>query len=175
MALIGSSENKFIYTPAYNNIYTVVFGDGDTNPAEFSAVDVSFGDESLSFIRNPATTYFNLKEGSYKRSDTLSITWRESDGYPIKQLHMDWIGLFYDTATDTYKSAFNKDEAARRYKKICVKVRSSNDPKSFKQFTFTCLPSNIGNLHLAWGVSPGVVTYTINYYVDDWDVKDVRL
>ena len=178
MALIGKSEDILEYTPAYSNLYTVTFGeDSDTSTTKFNAVDVVFGDESLSFVRNAATTYFTLKEGAYKRNDTLSITWRESDGYKIKKLHMEWLDLFYDTTTDKYRSiplkngSKDEDEIAKRYKTIRVDVRSSDDPKQSTKFTFKCLPSNIGNLHLAWGTTPSVVTYTINYYVEDWKME----
>ena len=182
MALIGKSEDTFKYTPAYSNLYTVTFGEeGDTDITKFNAVDVVFGDESLSFVRNTATTYFTLKEGAYKRNDTLSITWRESDGYRLKMLHMEWLDLFYDTSTDKYRSiplkngGKDEDEIAKRYKTICVDVRSSESSKKATRFTFKCLPSNIGNLHLAWGTAPNVVTYTINYYVEDWKMEYVNL
>lgn len=183
MALKGNSNIQLEYTPAYKNRYEVSFLDVANNSdegntyAKYGATDVTFGDESLTFVRNPATARFTLKEGAYKRSDTLSITWRESDMYKVKALHKKWIELFYNPLTDQYISApvstIEPHEAKARYKIIQVDVPSVTGDKKATRFKFTCLPSNIGNLNLAWGPTTSLTTYTINYYVEDWDMEEV--
>ena len=180
MALKGNNDIQLTYTPAYKNRYEVSFIDTTTGAdvssecVRFGATDVSFGDESLAFVRNPATTRFTLKEGAYKRSDTLTITWRESDMYKIKALHKEWVSRFYNTSTDKYISARNAAEAKSRYKIIQVVVPSTAGDGKATRFRFTCLPSNIGNLSLAWGSSAGLTTYAINYYVEEWEMEEVR-
>lgn len=181
MALKGNNSIKLEYTPAYKNRYEVSFidttdgSDTEGNYAKYGATNVTFGDESISFIRNSATTRFTLKEnGAYKRSDTLTITWRESDMYKVKELHKNWISRFYDVGTDKYKSAATPIEAKSRYKIIQIDVPSSTGNGKSTRFSFTCLPSNIGNLDLAWGSTAGLTTYTISYYVEDWKMEEVR-
>lgn len=80
MALKGNNSIQLEYTPAYKNRYEVSFidiTDGvavDGNYAKYGATNVTFGDESISFMRNPATTRFTLKEGgAYKRRDRKSV------------------------------------------------------------------------------------------------------
>ena len=180
MALKGNNSIQLEYTPAYKNRYEVSFidiTDGvavDGNYAKYGATNVTFGDESISFMRNPATTRFTLKEGgAYKRSDTLTITWRESDMYKVKALHKEWISRFYNKDTDKYVSAANSVEAKSRYKIIQIIVPSSTGNGKATRFRFTCLPNNIGNLDLAWGSTAGLTTYSISYYVEDWEMKEV--
>lgn len=180
MALKGNNSIQLTYVPAYKNRYEVSFIDTTTGAdidgeyARFGATDVSFGDESLTFVRNPATTRFTLKEGAYKRSDTLTITWRESDMYKVKALHREWVSRFYDASTDKYISAKDPVEAKSRYKVIQVVVPSAAGDGKATRFRFTCLPNNIGNLSLAWGSSAGLTTYAINYYVEEWEMEEVR-
>ena len=180
MALKGNNSIQLTYTPAYKNRYEVSFIDTTTGAdidgeyARFGATDVSFGDESLTFVRNPATTRFTLKEGAYKRSDTLTITWRESDMYKVKALHREWVSRFYDASTDKYISAKDPVEAKSRYKVIQIVVPSTAGDGKATRFRFTCLPNNIGNLSLARGPSAGLTTYAINYYVEEWEMEEVR-
>ena len=180
MALNGNNGIQLSYIPAYKNRYEVSFLDTtngtdiDGEYARFGATDITFGDESLTFVRNPATTRFTLKEGAYKRNDTLSITWRESDMYKVKALHREWISRFYDVTTDKYKSAANAVEAKSRYKIIQVTVPSATGNGRATKFSFTCLPNNIGNLNLAWSATASISTYTINYYVEEWSMEEVR-
>ena len=182
MALTGNNSIQLTYTPAYKNRYEVSFidvannSDETNNYAKYGATDVTFGDESLTFVRNPATARFTLKESAYKRSDILSITWRESDMYKVKALHRDWIKLFYNPLTDQYISetaAPDSNRAKARYKIIQVDVPSVTGNGKATRFRFTCLPSNIGNLNLAWGSTATLTTYTINYYVEDWEMEEV--
>lgn len=180
MALKGNTKTQLEYVPAYKNRYEVSFLDTtrganiDGEYARYGATDITFGDESLTLVRNPATTRFTLKgDGAYKRSDTLTITWRESDMYKVKALHKDWIRQFYNTDTDKYISAPTKVEASSRYKIIQVVVPSSTGNGKATRFRFTCLPSNIGNLNLAWGSAAGITTYTISYYVEEWEMREV--
>lgn len=181
MALNGNTDITSLienYTPAYKNRYTVTFAADDSNGdnlntlASFGATRVSFGDESLTFVRNSATKHFTLKEDSYKRSDTLSITWRESDMYLLKKLHADWLALFYDKDTDKFISATSEAERNARYRTITVDVPSAKSSQ-YKRFVFRCLPSNIGNLDLAWGSTSSITEYTLNYFVDSWHMEDV--
>ena len=180
MALKGNNSIQLAYVPAYKNRYEVSFIDTTTGAdidgeyARFGATDVSFGDESLTFVRNPATTRFTLKEGAYKRSDTLTITWRESDMYKVKALHREWVSRFYDASTDKYISAKDPVEAKSRYKVIQIVVPSTAGDGKATRFRFTCLPNNIGNLSLAWGPSAGLTTYAISYYVEEWSMEEVR-
>ena len=180
MALKGNNSIQLTYVPAYKNRYEVSFidtttgADTDGEYARFGATDVSFGDESLTFVRNPATTRFTLKEGAYKRSDTLTITWRESDMYKVKALHREWVSRFYDASTDKYISAKDPVEAKSRYKVIQIVVPSTAGDGKATRFRFTCLPNNIGNLSLAWGSSASLTTYAINYYVEEWNMEEVR-
>ena len=172
------------YKPAVNNLFSVYIfdsetGSGDTlsNYSPYHATGFTFGEETFDFKRHPVSKVMFLGSEGLKRVDEFYITWRESDGYKIKKLHMEWLDLFYDTTTDKYRSiplnngSKDEDEIAKRYKTIRVEVRSSDDPKQSTKFTFKCLPYNIGNLHLAWGTTPSVVTYTINYYVEDWKME----
>ena len=180
MALKGNNSIQLAYVPAYKNRYEASFidtatgADIDGEHARFGATDVSFGDESLTFVRNPATTRFTLKEDAYRRSDTLTITWRESDMYKVKALHREWVSRFYDASTDKYISAKDPVEAKSRYKVIQVVVPSAAGDGKATRFRFTCLPNNIGNLSLAWGSSAGLTTYAINYYVEEWEMEEVR-
>lgn len=180
MALKGNNSIQLTYVPAYKNRYEVSFIDTTTGAdidgeyARFGATDVSFGDESLTFVRNPATTRFTLKEGAYKRSDNLTITWRESDMYKVKALHREWVSRFYDASTDKYISAKDPVEAKSRYKVIQIVVPSTAGDGKATRFRFTCLPNNIGNLSLAWGTSASLTTYAINYYVEEWSMEEVR-
>lgn len=180
MALKGNNSIKLEYTPAYKNRYEVSFidttdgSDTEGNYAKYGATNVTFGDESISFIRNSATTRFTLKEnGAYKRSDTLTITWRESDMYRVKALHEEWISRFYNRKTDKYISEADPANAESRYKIIQIVVPSSTGNGKATRFRFKCLPSNIGNLDLAWGSAAGLTTYSISYYVEDWETKEV--
>ena len=180
MALKGNNSIQLAYVPAYKNRYEVSFIDTTTGAdidgeyARFGATDVSFGDQSLTFVRNPATTRFTLNEGAYKRSDTLTITWRESDMYKVKALHREWVSRFYDASTDKYISAKDPVEAKSRYKVIQIVVPSTAGAGKATRFRFTCLHNNIGNLSLAWGPSASLTTYAINYYVEEWSMEEVR-
>ena len=54
---------------------------------------------------------FKLKnQDSYTRTNTLSLSWRECDGWKVKRYHDKWIGLIYDRKKDCYKSFDIKGE-----------------------------------------------------------------
>ena len=130
-ALIELYDN---YTPQYSNLYKVeIFSNGYTTALDginlkdyicFHTTKVLFNGESLSLDRDSVTKMFKLKnQDSYNRTNTLSLSWRECDGWKVKRYHDKWIGLIYDRKKDCYKSFDIKGEntASRLlYRKIRV-------------------------------------------------------
>ena len=181
-ALIELYDN---YTPQYSNLYKVeIFSNGYTTALDginlkdyicFHTTKVSFNGESLSLDRDSVTKKFKLKnQDSYTRTNTLSLSWRECDGWKVKRYHDKWIGLIYDRKNDCYKSFDIKgeDTASRLlYRKIRVtfpfNIKENPKEEAYIDF-FGVLPSNSGNISLEYNTTSSIMTHNIDYYVTDW-------
>lgn len=186
---MGVNEIYTNFIPALKNLYTVSISE-DSAGLSFSeniekklilyqASSVQFGEESLELTRDNFTKKFKLAsgsgEGSFKRSNTLTITWREDNNWSVKKFHEAWLGLFYDKEKDCYKSIdwrtgkrepFNN--AASRYKNFTITLPFSGSAKNPQIEFINVLPQNTGGLDLAWGSSPSAVEYTLTYFVENW-------
>lgn len=181
-ALIELYDN---YTPQYSNLYKVeIFSNGYTTALDginlkdyicFHTTKVSFNGESLSLDRDSVTKMFKLKnQDSYTRTNTLSLSWRECDGWKVKRYHDKWMGLIYDRKNDCYKSFDIKgeDTASRLlYRKIRVtfpyNIKENPKEEAYIDF-FDVLPSNSGNIALEYNTTSSIMTHNIDYYVTDW-------
>ena len=181
-ALIELYDN---YTPQYSNLYKVeIFSNGYTTALDginlkdyicFHTTKVLFNGESLSLDRDSVTKKFKLKnQDSYNRTNTLSLSWRECDGWKVKRYHDKWIGLIYDRKNDCYKSFDIKGEntASRLlYRKIRVtfpfNIKENPKEEAYIDF-FGVLPSNSGNISLEYNTTSSIMTHSIDYYVTDW-------
>ena len=181
-ALIELYDN---YTPQYSNLYKVeIFSNGYTTALDginlkdyicFHTTKVLFNGESLSLDRDSVTKKFKLKnQDSYTRTNTLSLSWRECDGWKVKRYHDKWIGLIYDRKNDCYKSFDIKGEntASRLlYRKIRVtfpfNIKENPKDEAYIDF-FGVLPSNSGNISLEYNTTSSIMTHNIDYYVTDW-------
>ena len=181
-ALIELYDN---YTPQYSNLYKVeIFSNGYTTALDginlkdyicFHTTKVSFNGESLSLDRDSVTKMFKLKnQDSYTRTNTLSLSWRECDGWKVKRYHDKWMGLIYDRKNDCYKSFDIKGEntASRLlYRKIRVtfpfNIKENPKEEAYIDF-FGVLPSNSGNISLEYNTTSSIMTHSIDYYVTDW-------
>ena len=181
-ALIELYDN---YTPQYSNLYKVeIFSNGYTTALDginlkdyicFHTTKVLFNGESLSLDRDSVTKKFKLKnQDSYNRTNTLSLSWRECDGWKVKRYHDKWIGLIYDRKKDCYKSFDIKGEntASRLlYRKIRVtfpfNIKENPKDEAYIDF-FNVLPSNSGNIALEYNTTSSIMTHNIDYYVTDW-------
>ena len=181
-ALIELYDN---YTPQYSNLYKVeIFSNGYTTALDginlkdyicFHTTKVLFNGESLSLDRDSVTKKFKLKnQDSYTRTNTLSLSWRECDGWKVKRYHDKWIGLIYDRKKDCYKSFDIKGEntASRLlYRKIRVtfpfNIKENPKEEAYIDF-FGVLPSNSGNISLEYNTTSSIMTHSIDYYVTDW-------
>lgn len=181
-ALIELYDN---YTPQYSNLYKVeIFSNGYTTALDginlkdyicFHTTKVSFNGESLSLDRDSVTKMFKLKnQDSYTRTNTLSLSWRECDGWKVKRYHDKWMGLIYDRKNDCYKSFDIKgeDTASRLlYRKIRVtfpyNIKENPEGEAYIDF-FDVLPSNSGNISLEYNTTSSIMTHSIDYYVTDW-------
>ena len=181
-ALIELYDN---YTPQYSNLYKVeIFSNGYTTALDginlkdyicFHTTKVLFNGESLSLDRDSVTKKFKLKnQDSYTRTNTLSLSWRECDGWKVKRYHDKWIGLIYDRKNDCYKSFDIKGEntASRLlYRKIRVtfpfNIKENPKDEAYIDF-FGVLPSNSGNISLEYNTTSSIMTHSIDYYVTDW-------
>ena len=181
-ALIELYDN---YTPQYSNLYKVeIFSNGYTTALDginlkdyicFHTTKVLFNGESLSLDRDSVTKMFKLKnQDSYNRTNTLSLSWRECDGWKVKRYHDKWIGLIYDRKNDCYNSFDIKGEktASRLlYRKIRVtfpyNIKEDPTKEAYIDF-FNVLPSNSGNIALEYNTTSSIMTHSIDYYVTDW-------
>ena len=181
-ALIELYDN---YTPQYSNLYKVeIFSNGYTTALDginlkdyicFHTTKVLFFFFSLSLDRDSVTKKFKLKnQDSYTRTNTLSLSWRECDGWKVKRYHDKWIGLIYDRKKDCYKSFDIKGEntASRLlYRKIRVtfpfNIKENPKEEAYIDF-FGVLPSNSGNISLEYNTTSSIMTHSIDYYVTDW-------
>ena len=181
-ALIELYDN---YTPQYSNLYKVeIFSNGYTTALDginlkdyicFHTTKVLFNGESLSLDRDSVTKKFKLKnQDSYTRTNTLSLSWRECDGWKVKRYHDKWMGLIYDRKNDCYKSFDIKgeDTASRLlYRKIRVtfpfNIKENPKEEAYIDF-FGVLPSNSGNISLEYNTTSSIMTHNIDYYVTDW-------
>lgn len=178
----GAISDIFYQNYAFNNIYQVeIFlpngsieersSNGlDTESInsylKFHSPNVSFAGDSLNLVRNDITKKFTIDNQSYKRSDTLSITWREADDWKVKRYHENWIKLFYDKEKDQYQS---HESNAGLYRNIRVYLGNN------KAILFTgAIPSTVPSLNLSWSNSPSIITHSVNYYIEDWNWETVE-
>lgn len=178
---INESSLRELYTnykPAYNNLYEITISGGEheetiNNYIKFHAVSVTFGGESLGLTRNEVTKRFQLNDtNAFKRSDTLSITWREDEDWSIKRYHEDWIGQFYNKDKDCYISC-PTDKTSLLYRTIRVTLpRNGNfeeDTSEYHSIEFKeVLPQDIPGIALSWATQANIITHTLSYYVTEW-------
>lgn len=163
------------YSPAFNNLYTVEifalsnYDDSIASYLRYHSPSVNFNGESLSLKRNEVTKKFSFEEnGSYKRSDNLTITWRECDSWRVKKYHEEWLSKFYDRDKDCYRSYDDKASA----EVALYRILRVTFPKVINEkctIKFRILPNNSGNVPLAWGTSPTIISHSMTYYVEDWE------
>lgn len=164
---------------AFNNLYTVtIFNLGDDpedatidtdtmkNYIQFNSQAVSFNGEALNLERNAVTKKFQVggvSGDSYKWSDVLSITYRESELWQVKKYHEEWLDLFYNKETDKYRSHTNPSTEGL-YRNITITL-----PNQLTINFYNCIPGNSGNFSFTWGESSSIVTHAINYYPEYWE------
>lgn len=177
------------YKPAFKNLYVVEMTyqneneDGISeynisNYIKFHAVDVSFGDETLNLERNPVTKKFQLKTSDqYSWSDTLRITWRESEDWMVKRYHEDWMKMFYSRENDTFYSyprtgsngqSISTDSLFRKIKvRLPVTIEGNKRIEHIAIFE-NVTPQNIGQLGFGWSTSGEIIQHQMTYYVESW-------
>lgn len=189
---IDSSDLTSIYNdynPAYKNLYTVyIYPRSNTEEDEsiathikFHTLNVSFNGESLRLTRNAVTKKFQLNANNpYTWSDSLTITWRESDTWKVKKYHEDWLKLFYNKNDDCFISyptnssdkyrGHSVDSLYRSIKVVLPNSSGSTDEsKEMNSIVFEdVLPSNVGDFQFGWSSSPDVVTHSLKYFVGNW-------
>lgn len=180
------------YNPAYKNLYTVyiyprssaVEDESIASHIKFHTLNVSFNGESLGLTRNAVTKKFQLNANNpYTWSDTLTITWRESDTWKVKKYHEDWLKLFYDKNNDCFLSyptasaatnALNGHTVDSLYRTIKITFPTSSKESNGGQGPLDTivfndvLPSNVGDFQFGWSSSPDIVTHSLKYFVCDW-------
>lgn len=177
------------YIPQFDNTYKVeIFPYGNiSNSIDeinlddyicFHTTKVSFNGESLSLERDSVTKQFKLKNtDSFSRTNTLSLTWRECNGWKVKRYHDAWIGCIYDRKNDRYISYPVKESEGNTAKDILYrKIRitfpynSSNLPREGEAYIefLKVLPNTSGSIELGYNPTSNIVSHTINYYVTDW-------
>jgi hypothetical protein len=166
----------YSFDPAVKNLYTVEISNEDTSGNDmkdaitYHAFSVNLPSDTLKLERNSVTKNFTLTEnGSYSFADTLTINWREDANWNVRKFHQEWLDLFYDRTTDTYRSVdwtnstTGKKKVDERYKKFTITL-----PNGSKAVCCDVIPTQQWNLDLAWGNSPSIVTYNIVYNVGFW-------
>lgn len=182
------------YNPAYKNLYTVyiyprssaVEDESIASHIKFHTLNVAFNGESLGLTRNAVTKKFQLNANNpYTWSDTLTITWRESDTWKVKKYHEDWVKLFYDKKQDCFIS-YPKDSSSTTYNghsvdslyrtiKITLPMAVKSNEIGTKLDTIVfedVLPNNVGDFQFGWSSSPDVVTHSLKYFVGNWQWYD---
>lgn len=205
------------YNPAFDNLYTVEIstysssgklgkgldskGTSGTRGEELNligdyiklhATAVQFNGESLQLERNEVTKNFQLSDNAYTRTDTLSITWRESDEWIVKKYHDEWLSLFYNKEGDHYwsyprtysstepninvagyVSLENKDIYRRFVITLPINKGGNSSSRYFEnKVTFEyVLPNSSGGLNLGWKSKGDVVSHQMNYYVTKWEMS----
>lgn len=129
----------------------------------YNAPSVNINGETLNLARNSVTKKFSLDTEGYTRADTLTITWREADDYRVKRYHESWIARFYDRDTDKYTSTTDP-YAAGLYRTIRVKLGN----KLAIRFD-NVIPKNVAGLSLGWKESPGIISHSMEYYIESWE------
>lgn len=176
------------YKPAFNNLYkiemtNIVEGENDEldKYVTLHAYNVQFGGESLQLTRNTVTKQFQLNDtDAYKRTDTLTIQWRENDDWEVKRYHENWIAMFYDKENDHYISypytknnvTYNKEAIYRTFT-ITLPVNGTfgeDTSSGYRQIRFNgVLPQDAPGIALGWATQANIVTHSINYYVTSWE------
>ena len=125
--------------------------------AQYHAVSVKIGDEYLSLKRNPISKQFQVDGNeSYVWTDRLTIKWRESKDWEVRNYHEHWISSIYDKENDVYKKSPTSDP----YRTIDIDL-----PGDYYLRCEGILPRNIGSLDLAWGKGGSIVEPQLDYYV----------
>jgi hypothetical protein len=180
MAILGVADTNSItslfaeYNPAFTNLFTAILYSGvsslevarNEGLAQYSmlhATSISFKGSGITLKRHNVTKLFSLED--YQRSDIVTITWREDDHFTVRNFHKEWLHQFYDEESDTYYS-YNTDADAQAalMKNIHVNLHEGNAKLKLEGV----LPQRIPDLDLSWE-APGVITYTLSYYVTSWD------
>lgn len=172
------------YTPAFNNLYKIEMSNpkGESsdslvkrNYTTLHAFNVQFGGESLQLTRNTVTKQFQLNDtDAYKRTDTLTIQWREDEDWSVKRYHENWVAMFYDKENDHYIS-YTSDTVDYLYRTFTItlpKNRTIGEDTStgYRQIKFSgVLPQDAPGLNLGWSTQANIVSHTINYYVTSWE------
>lgn len=191
---IDSSDLTSIYNnynPAYKNLYTVyiyprsstVEDESIASHIKFHTLNVSFNGESLGLTRNAVTKKFQLNANNpYTWSDSLTITWRESDTWKVKKYHEDWLKLFYDKKSDCFLSyptnssdtylGHSVDSLYRSIKVVLPNPVGPSDESNIGIVFDDVLPSNVGDFQFGWSSSPDVVTHSLKYFVGNWHWLD---
>jgi len=180
------------YNPAYKNLYTVeIFPRTSTSEDDemseyikFHTTSVTFNGESISLMRNSITKNFQLaNENPYSWSDSLSITWRESDDWKVKKYHEKWLSCFYLKDKDCFlsypikeseKNSVNNLSVDDLYRKIRITLPVSSVGTESNKYTDNTivledvLPSNNGDFGFSWNTNGEIITHTINYFVKNW-------
>lgn len=168
------------YTPAVKNLYTVSIVSEDEKLNSYlkcHATSVSFNGESLAFQRNSVTKLFYVDSDAYKLTDDLTITWREADDWRVRKYHEAWLACFYDREQDCYISyPYNGRSSSCLTRTIRITLPKTSSEGSFKGIKPSThileltgvIPTNVGDLNLAWGPSGSNISHTLSYKVENW-------
>lgn len=129
---------------------------------KYNAPGININGETLNLVRNSVTKKFSVDSDGYTRADILSITWREADDFRVKRYHENWIALFYDRDRDMYLSS-EDPVTDGLYRTIRVKL-GNNLAIRFDNV----IPKNVAGLSLSWKNNPGIVTHSMDYYIESW-------
>ena len=168
------------FSPALSNLYTLklypVISSSDSLDSismvpffEYHSPKVDFNGESLTMKRNEVTKRFQLTENAYKRTETVSITLRESEKWEVKRYHEKWLAEFYNKENDYYISAISETAAKKRFRILRIFL-----PKCEYCVKMLILPNNTGNLNLGWGASGSIITHNITYNVENWKWEKIE-
>lgn len=161
--IVALGNTEYAYTSLYVLEYLPPTGDTTNfnDMCKLNAVSVNFNSDTILLDRDNVTKLFKLKHTgeSYQRVSTVTINFRETSDFKVRNFFEDWQNSFYNKEKDYY---YSKDP--RRNFKLTLLDGHGVGRKTY--YLNNIIPQNIGSLNLLWGNNPQIVTYTISFYVE---------
>lgn len=156
-------QQDFAYTSLYELTYLPSVDDktGFNDVCVLNATGVNFGSDTIQLERDNVTKLFKLRGTgeSYNRVSTITINFRETDDFKVRNFFEGWQNSFYNKEYDYY---YSKDP--RRNFSLALLDSNGSTKKTYELYHM--VPQNIGSINLSWGNNPQIITYTITFYVE---------
>ena len=154
------------YRAAYKNDFEVTVDDNDLNDhALLHAISLQFPGAKLTLERHNVTKLFMLSK--YQRADEVTITWRETRDFLVRKFHQDWMKMFYDEATDRFRSYDDADAA----EKALTRTFTVKLPNNYRIVLRNAMPTNIPDADFSWSDS-ALIQYALRYKVTSWSWEE---